>query len=70
MTRTTDGWIAANALDANDGNRLFSSVCRTAPSMSFCVSSCAPGRDFAYVITSATAKSAPPTTSSGRSNRA
>ena len=69
ITRTTEGSIAANALAAIAGSGLFSSVCRTAASMSFCVSSCAAGRDFAYVSTSPAANSAPATTSSGRSCR-
>ncbi len=44
ITRTTDGSIAANALVAIDGSGLFSSVCSTAASMSFCVSSRGTGR--------------------------
>jgi len=44
VTRTTDGAMAAAARVAIDGRFADSSVCITAASMSFCVSSCGSGR--------------------------
>jgi hypothetical protein len=69
MTRTTDGAMAAAAFVAIEGRLVFSSVCRTAWSMSFCVSSGGAGRVFAYARTSATANSAPAATRIGCSKR-